>query len=77
MSKENDVDKYILTVNIALLTAIKALLEIQEKYGKVCSAYETCNHKSCESSYSAWACADEALTELEDVVDEITGGVKL
>lgn len=39
-----------------------ALEEIKRSEGKVCSEFMTCDHRSCNSSYAAWAIADEALT---------------
>lgn len=38
----------------------EALLEIKNKYGKVCSDFDICTHESCRSSYSAWQVADAA-----------------
>lgn len=41
----------------------KALERIQKECGKVCKQYEICEHEACQSSYNAWAIADEALGE--------------
>jgi len=35
--------------------------QIKQDGGKVCPEYEVCNHAACESSYFAWAAADQAL----------------
>ena len=42
-------------------SALAALQVIRDHYGKVCRNYELCTHDSCQSSYGAWATADEAL----------------
>ena len=39
----------------------KALERIQKECGDVCEKYEICEHASCQSSYNAWAIADQAL----------------
>jgi rRNA maturation protein Nop10 len=39
----------------------KALQEIHDKQGKVCSEFEICEHISCQSSCSSWFIADQAL----------------
>ena len=39
----------------------KALVEIKKEQGKVCPEFEICKHESCQSSYSSYAIADEAL----------------
>lgn len=52
---ENDVD---------LDIALKALKDIVQQEGKVCSHFEFCKHESCTSSYSAWFIANEALEEI-------------
>lgn len=39
----------------------KALKEIRDKQGKVCDNFELCNHRACQSSYSSWHIANEAL----------------
>jgi hypothetical protein len=39
-----------------------ALNKIRDNEGRVCAEYDTCHHRSCHSSYSAWAIADAALT---------------
>jgi hypothetical protein len=45
------------------LTRYKHALErIKKDEGKVCDNFMECNHRACNSSYSAWAIADEALT---------------
>lgn len=38
-----------------------ALVEIRETEGRVCAEHDTCTHPACQSSYAAWAIADEAL----------------
>jgi hypothetical protein len=40
--------------------AVSALEAIHAE-GKVCAGYETCEHESCRSSYTAWAIADAYL----------------
>jgi len=47
-----------------LIIAVKALKEIRDTQGKVCDNFELCNHKACHSSYTSWAIADKALSEL-------------
>lgn len=47
-----------------LEAAIKALLEIRDRYGKVCENYEVCDCRSCESSYGSWAVASQALVQI-------------
>lgn len=42
-------------------TALGALQVIWDHYGKVCNNYELCTHDACQSSYGAWAAADECL----------------
>lgn len=39
-----------------------ALQTIRDTYGKVCGEFELCAHPACNSSYGAWAVADDALT---------------
>ena len=39
-----------------------ALARIKEAAGKVCEQYEICEHPACESTYAAWAIADEYLS---------------
>ncbi len=41
----------------------KALRKIRADSGSVCDQYEICEHRSCASSYNAWAIADQALAE--------------
>lgn len=38
--------------------------EIKRDEGKVCDEFEICEHRACQSSYSAWAIADIALARL-------------
>ncbi len=38
-----------------------ALERIKNTEGKVCDEFTVCSHRACNSSYSAWAIADEAL----------------
>jgi hypothetical protein len=40
--------------------AVKALEAIRRE-GKVCDEYEVCEHRACQSSYTAWAIADRYL----------------
>ena len=44
-----------------------ALREIKTEQGRVCGEFEFCRHDACQSSYSAWAIADAALTPLNEV----------
>lgn len=44
---------------------VEAMRTIKEREGKVCDEYETCTHAACQSSYNAWAIADEALAALD------------
>jgi hypothetical protein len=44
-----------------------ALQRIRDDYGLVCAEYELCTHVACESSYGAWATADEALRPSADL----------
>lgn len=39
----------------------KALEKIRHAEGLVCEIFEICKHRACNSSYAAWAIADEAL----------------
>lgn len=48
----------------------KALEQIRLVAGNVCDSYETCDHPACQSSYAAWAIADEALQR------SISGGME-
>lgn len=43
----------------------KSLQKIRDTCGQVCPEYEICLHDSCESSYAAWAIADEVLKKYE------------
>lgn len=43
----------------------KALREIIETQGKVCSMFEVCGHESCRSSVTSWFIADKALKTVE------------
>lgn len=38
-----------------------ALERIRRDEGKVCAEFTECEHRACQSSYTAWAIADEAL----------------
>lgn len=40
-----------------------ALERIKADEGRVCERFEVCSHVGCQSSYGAWAIADEALAE--------------
>ena len=42
---------------------LKALQKIVDKEGRVCSEYDICMHRACQSSYRAWAIAQKALEE--------------
>lgn len=44
------------------------LERIRRDEGKVCAGFTECEHRACQSSYTAWAIADEALQR------SITGG---
>jgi hypothetical protein len=46
--------------------AVSVLERIREQAGKVCAAYETCEHEPCQASHSAWALADAYLRERSD-----------
>ena len=43
----------------------KALEEIVNTQGKVCSMFELCNHESCRSSCASWFIADKALKKVD------------
>ena len=43
--------------------AYAALEEIKRDCGLVCENFMECTHRSCNSSYTAWVIADEALSE--------------
>ena len=53
-----------------LKVSIDALAVVKKHYGKVCAEYETCSHSGCDSSYSAWAVADQALASLDVIAAE-------
>lgn len=38
-----------------------ALQRIKDECGRVCTDFELCTHRACQSSYEAWAIADAAL----------------
>lgn len=38
-----------------------ALERIVQKEGRVCSGFELCKHRACNSSYSSWETANHAL----------------
>jgi hypothetical protein len=44
-----------------LAGAVEALRRIKDEEGKVCDQFEVCDHRACNSSYAAWAIADEYL----------------
>ncbi len=50
-----------------LAIALEALEEIRTTQGKTCAIYEICEHVACDSSYAAWAIADKALHDMEEV----------
>jgi len=50
-----------------LRIAVKALREIRDTQGRVCSNFELCKHTSCQSSYSSWVISDKALGEIEEI----------
>jgi hypothetical protein len=50
------------TLQARLTAAERALREIKDTCGKVCEDFELCTHVACNSSYGAWAIADEALS---------------
>jgi hypothetical protein len=41
--------------------ALEAALRTIATFGQVCSEYDTCTHRACAASYSAWTTATEAL----------------
>lgn len=43
----------------------KALEEIVNTQGKVCSMFEICNHIACKSSCASWFIADMALKKAD------------
>ncbi len=43
----------------------KALEDIKENQGRVCSDFETCTHEGCTSSHASWAIAESALMALK------------
>jgi hypothetical protein len=49
-----------------LTIATEALKEIRDTQGRVCDNFELCNHKSCQSSYSSWAIANQALYKISE-----------
>ena len=55
------------TARKKLAVALQALEDIRESQGKVCPIFEICEHTACNSSYAAWAIADKALHEIEEV----------
>lgn len=38
-----------------------ALEKIHKEEGRVCTDFALCDHRGCDSSYAAWAIAEEAL----------------
>lgn len=50
-----------------LEVAIRALREIRDHQGRVCSNFELCKHVSCTSSYISWSIAEKALRNIEDL----------
>lgn len=40
---------------------LAALKHIRDHEGRVCETFEVCTHRSCASSYAAWAYVDAAL----------------
>jgi len=42
-----------------------ALVKIRDEEGRVCDAYEVCDHRACESSYRSWVIADDVLAHKE------------
>lgn len=54
-------DARIAELEIERDATVNALEKIKRKEGRVCKDFETCTHESCNSSYGAWAIADEAL----------------
>jgi len=49
-----------------LTTAVNALKEIRDTQGKVCDNFELCHHRACQSSYSSWAIANQALHKISE-----------
>ena len=62
--------KRLITTETERNTYRAALEEIRANYGHVCTEFELCEHPACESSYGAWATADEALRGITRVTDE-------
>lgn len=62
--------KRLITTETERNTYRDALEEIRTRYGHVCTEFELCEHPACESSYGAWAVADEALRGVTWVTDE-------
>ena len=62
--------KRLITTETERNTYRAALEEIRANYGKVCQEFELCEHPACESSYGAWATADEALRPITRVTEE-------
>ena len=49
-----------------LAGAVEALEKIKAEEGKVCDRFELCEHRACNSSYAAWAIADQALRAVRE-----------
>jgi hypothetical protein len=61
----NDLDLTLIDGMVANRTLYAALKEIRATQGKVCPNFETCSHPGCQSSYSSWVIADNALKEYD------------
>ena len=47
--------------------AVKALREIRDMQGIVCTGFALCHHKACASSYASWQISDKALAIIEEL----------
>jgi hypothetical protein len=47
-----------------LQIATAALIQIRREEGKVCDNFKLCDHRACQSSYSSWYIANEALKKI-------------
>jgi hypothetical protein len=62
-------DPVIIELQRQLGVATTALERIRSECGVVCSEFETCAHTACQSSYTAWDIANEALGPASREVD--------
>jgi hypothetical protein len=47
-----------------LSIAKEALQKIHDEEGVVCHEYTVCDHATCQSSYTSWAIATQAIEEI-------------